>query len=74
MSRKADWDKAELTGVYAIGECYAPMIIADAVFYGHRLAREMDGPNPQRPQPYVRERQFWRHETFPKLPEHSIQG
>ena len=41
---------------YAIGDCVAPRLIADAIFDGHRLAREIDSPDPSRPLPYLRER------------------
>ena len=41
--------------------------IADAIFDGHRLAREFECDNPQFALPYIRERQVWGHETFPKL-------
>jgi dimethylamine/trimethylamine dehydrogenase len=43
-------------GVYRIGDCLAPRLIADCIFYGHRLAREIDTEDPARPLPYVRER------------------
>ncbi|MDI9929664.1 FAD-dependent oxidoreductase [Rhodococcus sp. IEGM 1354] len=42
--------------VYKIGDCVAPRIIAEAVFDGHRLAREIDSPNPAIALPYHRER------------------
>ena len=42
--------------VHAIGDCVAPRLIADAIFDGHRLAREIDSPDPSRPLPYMRER------------------
>ncbi len=44
--------------VYAIGDCVAPRLIADCVFDGHRLAREIDSPDPRRPLPYLRERRL----------------
>jgi hypothetical protein len=34
----------------------APRLIADVIFDGHRLAREIDSPNPEEPLPYKRER------------------
>jgi dimethylamine/trimethylamine dehydrogenase len=43
-------------GVYRIGDCEAPRLVADCVFDGHRLAREIDGDNPDEPLPYIRER------------------
>jgi dimethylamine/trimethylamine dehydrogenase len=43
-------------GLYRIGDCVAPRLIADAIFDGHRLAREIDAENPTIPLPYRRER------------------
>ena len=38
--------------VYRVGDCVAPpQLIADAIFDGHRLAREIDGPEPAVPLP-----------------------
>ena len=51
---QADHDGVE--AVHAIGDCVAPRLIADAIFDGHRLAREIDSPDPSRPLPYLRER------------------
>ncbi len=45
-----------MEAVHAIGDCVAPRLIADAIFDGHRLAREIDSPDPSRPLPYLRER------------------
>ena len=42
--------------LYRIGDCVAPRLIADAIFDGHRLAREIDSPDPATPLPYLRER------------------
>lgn len=42
--------------VYRIGDCVAPRIVAEAIFDGHRLAREIDSPDPSVPLPYKRER------------------
>jgi dimethylamine/trimethylamine dehydrogenase len=42
--------------LYRIGDCEAPRLIADSVFSGHRLAREIDSDNPSIPLPYIRER------------------
>lgn len=44
------------TPLFEIGDCVAPRLIADAIFDGHRLAREIDGDDPSRPLPYLRER------------------
>ncbi|MFQ5775899.1 MAG: FAD-dependent oxidoreductase [Kiloniellaceae bacterium] len=65
--RKSEWADNEIQGIYQAGDCYAPRLIADAVFDGHRIAREFESPNPQFAQPWVRERQIWGHETYPKL-------
>ena len=56
---RADPEALEREGVeavYAIGDCVAPRLIADCVFDGHRLGREIDSPSPERPLPYIRER------------------
>jgi dimethylamine/trimethylamine dehydrogenase len=45
-----------IEAVYRAGDCVAPRLIADAVFDGHRLAREIDGPHPQVALPWRRER------------------
>ena len=42
-----------IEAVYRIGDCVAPRIIADAIFDGHRLAREIDSENPAVPLPYT---------------------
>ena len=55
----ADPSGLEATGieaVYRIGDCVAPRLIADAIFDGHRLAREIDSPHPEMALPYLRER------------------
>jgi dimethylamine/trimethylamine dehydrogenase len=46
----------EIEAVYRIGDCVAPQLIADCIFDGHRLAREIDSENPAVPLPFVRER------------------
>jgi dimethylamine/trimethylamine dehydrogenase len=45
-----------ITGLYRIGDCVAPRLIADCIFDGHRLAREIDTDDPATPRPYIRER------------------
>ena len=64
--RKSEWAKNEIKAIYHVGDCYAPRLIADSVFDGHRLAREFESANPQHPLPWIRERQVWGNETFPK--------
>jgi dimethylamine/trimethylamine dehydrogenase len=45
-----------IEGVYRIGDCVAPRLIADAIWDGHRLGREIDSPDPAYPLPHLRER------------------
>ncbi len=55
----ADGDALRAEGVealYRIGDCVTPRITAEAIFEGHRLAREIDSENPAVPLPYARER------------------
>ncbi len=73
-ARKSEWEENEIQGVYAAGDCYAPGLLADAIFSGHRIAREFESSNPQLAQPWIRERQVWGHETFPKISDRETQG
>jgi dimethylamine/trimethylamine dehydrogenase len=55
----ADGERLRAEGiqaVYRIGDCVAPQLIADAIFDGHGLAREIDAENPAVPLPWRRER------------------
>ena len=45
-----------LPALYRIGDCVAPRLLAEAVFDGHRLAREIDAADPEVVLPYLRER------------------
>ena len=59
LDLKADEDALGANGIealYRIGDCVAPRLIAEAVFDGHRLAREIDADDPSIPLPYKRER------------------
>jgi dimethylamine/trimethylamine dehydrogenase len=67
LRRKDEWEENEIEAIYRAGDCYAPRLLPDAMFDGHRIAREFESANPQRPLPIIRERQIWGHETFPKL-------
>ena len=58
-ARKDEWAANDIKDVYLIGDAEAPRMIADATFTGHRLAREIEDPNPQYPQPYTREVHAW---------------
>ncbi len=64
-ARRDEWSGQGIQGVYQIGDCYAPRMLADVVFDGHRLAREFESANPQRPLPYIRERTIWGQQTMP---------
>ncbi|VAV99993.1 Histamine dehydrogenase [hydrothermal vent metagenome] len=73
-SRKSEWAGNDITGIYAAGDCYAPGLLADAIFSGHRIAREFESANPQLAQPWIRERQVWGHETYPKIGDREVLG
>ena len=47
-----------IEAVYRIGDCVAPRMISEAIFDGHRLAREIDGPHPELALPFDRERRI----------------
>ena len=47
---------AGIAGLYRIGDALAPRMISEAIFDGHRLAREIDQDDPGLPAPYLRER------------------
>ncbi|HZD66721.1 MAG TPA: FAD-dependent oxidoreductase, partial [Acidimicrobiales bacterium] len=49
----------EVEAVYLIGDAAAPRMIADAIFDGHRLAREIDTADPSVALPFIRERRLW---------------
>ena len=51
-------EAASIDSVYRIGDCVAPRMISEAIFDGHRLAREIDGPHPETPLPFDRERRI----------------
>ena len=54
-----DREPLEATGIsalYRVGDCVAPrMQVADAIFDGHRLGREIDSDDPSVPLPHIRE-------------------
>lgn len=53
--RKAEWGENGIKDVYIIGDAWAPKLIADSTFEGHRLAREIEETKAQFPKPYRRE-------------------
>lgn len=58
-ARKDEWEKNGVKDVYVIGDAYAPKLIADATFEGHRLAREIEEERAQFQKPYRREASAW---------------
>lgn len=46
---------AGVSAVYRIGDCVAPRLLADVIFDGHRLAREIDSADPGVAAPYRQE-------------------
>ena len=61
LYRELASDAAALTrsgigGLYRIGDAVAPRMISEAIFDGHRLAREIGADDPGQPAPYRRER------------------
>ena len=57
-SDPAALEAAGIDAVYRIGDCVAPRMISEAIFDGHRLAREIDGPHPETPLASDRERRI----------------
>jgi dimethylamine/trimethylamine dehydrogenase len=58
---QADPDALEregIEGIFRIGDCLSPRLIADCVFDGHRLGREVDSADPAVPLPFIRERRL----------------
>jgi dimethylamine/trimethylamine dehydrogenase len=56
MAAQDRWTEAGIDAVYRIGDCERPSFIADAIFSGHRLAREIDSEDPTQPLPFARDR------------------
>lgn len=46
---------AGIEAVHRIGDCQVPRLIADCIFDGHRMGREIDTTSPRTPRPYRRE-------------------
>lgn len=55
---QARLEEAGIAGVYCIGDAWSPGVIAQSVFSGHRLAREIDSDDPSTPLPFIRERRL----------------
>ena len=69
-ARKSEWAEKGIKGVYVIGDAWAPKLIADATFDGHRIAREIEEDDPQHPKPYRRELAVW---GAPHMPGGSVE-
>jgi dimethylamine/trimethylamine dehydrogenase len=65
--RRNEWHAHGIAGIYQAGDCYAPRYLVDAIFDGHRIAREFESPDPQRPLSAARERAIWGQPTFPEI-------
>ena len=52
--------------MHSVGDCLAPRYLADAVFDGHRLAREIEAPDPEQPLSIRRKRPIWGQPAFPE--------
>ena len=48
-------EREGITGLYRIGDCIEPRLIAECIFDGHRLAREIDADDPANPRATIRE-------------------
>ena len=49
-------EAAGIRAVHRVGDAVAPRLLSEVVFDGHRLAREIDSPDPATPLPFLRER------------------
>ena len=49
---------ADVDATFLIGDAWAPGMLAQAIFAGHRLAREIDSADPSVPLPFIRERRI----------------
>jgi hypothetical protein len=61
-----------LPRVHRIGDCVAPRILAEVVFDGHRMAREIDQPDPDVVLPYLRERPMQDPPPAPAPPPQTL--
>jgi dimethylamine/trimethylamine dehydrogenase len=51
--------EAGIEQLHVIGDAHSPRLMPEAIFDGHRLAREIDSPDPRFPLPFIRERRLW---------------
>jgi len=52
-------ERSGVKGLYLIGDAHTPGMIAQSIFAGHRLAREIDSADPSVPLPFIRERRLY---------------
>jgi dimethylamine/trimethylamine dehydrogenase len=64
-ARKDEWAVNDIKDIYLIGDAWAPKLIADATFDGHRIAREIEEDKAQYPKPYKREVHVWGNAYVP---------
>jgi dimethylamine/trimethylamine dehydrogenase len=48
-------ERDDIEALFRIGDCVAPQLLADVIFDGHRLGREIDSDDPAVPLPFLRE-------------------
>jgi dimethylamine/trimethylamine dehydrogenase len=66
VSDDALWRELEADpNTYRIGDCVSPRLLADAIFDGHRFARELELGDPATARPYLRERPGVEPDGFP---------
>lgn len=58
LDLRDQWEENDVAAVHRIGDCVRPNFIAEAIFSGHRLAREIDSPDPSTQLPFIRERRI----------------
>ncbi len=51
--------EAGIEQLHVVGDANSPRLMPETVFDGHRLAREIDSPDPRFPLPFIRERRIW---------------
>jgi dimethylamine/trimethylamine dehydrogenase len=52
-------EEADIQQLHVIGDASSPRLMPEAIFDAHRLAREIDSPDPRFPLPFIRERRIW---------------
>ena len=59
LARQGEWSANGIRAVYAAGDALAPRMPSEAIFDGHRLAREIDENDPMTAKPIRTERPAW---------------